>query len=78
MFERESHREKIMEARLRELKLKNKVKTGMYIPDEAAEEADRLQLEGAAIKAAEEEFYRVIENESNMPEPNGININNLI
>lgn len=64
MFERETHREKIMEARLREIKLKIRTKT-MPALNEQNDEMNRAQAAQAHVQAAEEEFYKIIEEEKN-------------
>ncbi|KAF5286702.1 hypothetical protein FQA39_LY16185 [Lamprigera yunnana] len=70
MFERESKREKILEARNRELRLKLKTKSATAIPTGSAQHLDKgakpSQLSlgtDPAVKAAEEEFFQIIENE---------------
>jgi len=69
MFERESRREKILEARNRELRLKQKSKQpqqgGETIDDEQIEEnlADLSEqiFADSIVKQAENDFYEVLE-----------------
>lgn len=76
MFERESKREKILEARNREIKLKQKQKSAGHIPDEAVEdeeepvgsgEIDDAMLQDSNVRQAEADFYAVIQQETAEP-----------
>lgn len=58
MFERETRREKILEARHREMRLKEKGRTEGK-DDELREEASAINLEELVTKA-EEEFFSII------------------
>lgn len=82
MFERESRREKILEARNRELKLKLKTKSVAFIPTQLGEESElgegeteeqlgegELFLQDPMVVAATTEFHEVIDAETKVPEP---------
>lgn len=76
MFERESKREKILEARNRELRLKMKTKSAQQLGAES--EAELKEKEASQISfgsdpevvAAEAEFFRVIDVELKGFDPN--------
>ncbi|KAK5639983.1 hypothetical protein RI129_010794 [Pyrocoelia pectoralis] len=69
MFERETKREKILEARNRELRLKMKAKSAEAIPTESQGQMETLAVEGDEfeldpnVQLAEEEFYYIVESE---------------
>ncbi|GLV48672.1 dynein axonemal intermediate chain 2 [Carabus blaptoides fortunei] len=68
MFERESHREKILEARLREIRLKQRLRATLRESNLPLDDSGKAKKDAAVAKAAEEEFYRVIERELRPPE----------
>lgn len=77
MFERESRREKILEARNRELRLKMKTKSAQQVVTESEMELmEKDRKEGSAtlfmdthVVAAEKEFFNVIDTELKGPQP---------
>lgn len=73
MFERETHREKILESRLRELRLKVKTRAG-HMTQAELDIDDQMDQETSVIRAAEIEFYKVIEDQLKPPQPVGENI----
>ncbi|XP_064216038.1 dynein intermediate chain 3, ciliary isoform X2 [Tribolium castaneum] len=73
MFERESKREKILEARNREIRLKLKARSALNVPEEGLEEEGKpsavdLFMDNNVVQA-ESDFYGVIEAETAEPEP---------
>jgi dynein intermediate chain 2, axonemal len=66
MFERETRREKILEARHREMKLKERVKSSKGHDDEAHEQP--AEGEENLVERAEEDFYQAIEQEIKLRE----------
>ena len=78
MFERESKREKILEARNREIRLKLKARSGVALVEEPTQEAAEGEEEpgeeipvdaffDSSVKQAEAEFYLCIEAETAPP-----------
>lgn len=61
MFERENKREKILEAKLRELKLK--VKAAQQIPEESEMKTSRVSVSETACTQAEQEYMKAVEKE---------------
>lgn len=69
MCERETHREKIMEARIRELKLKARVKSStlnVELGHDGKVEDEEAEIENM-LRTAEKEFYKTIEIELRGP-----------
>ena len=60
MFEREAHREKILEARNREIKLKQKQRASKMETEEITEE-QKKEILIAELAQAEEEFFTIVE-----------------
>lgn len=78
MFEREAKREKILEARNREIRLKQRLMSDLGAEGEEAKEAMGGELAKAAsakffedpmVIQAEQEFFQVIDYETKGPEP---------
>lgn len=82
MFEREAKREKILEARNREIRLKAKVRSSAHLIEDDAEkaggeikegeeEAEKDPYKDEYVNAAEEDFYKIINKElqKDMPIP---------
>jgi len=67
MFERETRREKILEARNRELKLKEKerVKSGVEHKEKSDAPVEESLREMDPIERAEKDFFKIIEDEKN-------------
>lgn len=71
MFERETRREKILEARNRELKLKEKEKAGGGAAHEADSKDKKDTTEETGLKEvdpiekAEKDFFKIVEEEKN-------------
>ncbi|KAF5294468.1 hypothetical protein FQR65_LT01594 [Abscondita terminalis] len=68
MFEREAKREKILEARNREIRLKQKTKSAQGLPTESTTAIDKDEKEDALnsdplVIAAEEEFFEIVDAE---------------
>lgn len=74
MFERETRREKILEARNREIRLKQKTAAKMSVSNIEPTGSDKLPsetfLNDPQVKAAEEEFFKIIEAETKQIDPN--------
>ncbi|XP_044269333.1 dynein intermediate chain 3, ciliary [Tribolium madens] len=73
MFERESKREKILEARNREIRLKLKARSAQNVPEEGLEEEGKpsavdLFMDSSVVQA-ESDFYGVVEAEMADPVP---------
>lgn len=64
MFERETRREKILEARNRELRLKHKVRSGTGVEDQKEKEPSEVAFIDSHVVAAETEFYQIIKQET--------------
>lgn len=77
MFERETHREKILESRLRELRLKVKTRAG-NLTQADLDIDDQMDQETSVTRAAEIEFYKVIEDQLRPPQPVGKNLQYLM
>lgn len=60
MFEREAHREKILEARNREIKLKQKQRASKLDIEDISEE-QKKEILIAELAQAEEEFFSIVE-----------------
>lgn len=72
MFERESHREKILEVRNREIRLKMKTKTSQTVIDEEQELVEKSAedlFKDQHVQHAEADFYEVIRKETAPEEP---------
>lgn len=74
MFERESKREKILEARNRELRLKLKTKSAQALTTESGTEIKEKEpsvqmLSDPLVMQAEEDFFQVIHYELYGPDP---------
>lgn len=63
MLERETKREKILEARQREMKLKERSRSEQSREDEAGRDLDGDQSPNQLITRADSDFYRVVEAE---------------
>lgn len=64
MFERETRREKILEARNRELRLKHKVRSGTMIDEQKEKEPSEIAFADSYVVSAETEFYQIIKEET--------------
>lgn len=75
MFDRETKREKILEVRNRELRLKQKTKasrTNVQEEEEVASGGTKSEedlFKDKHVEAAEDEFFEVIRKETKVPEP---------
>lgn len=64
MFERETRREKILEARNRELRLKHRVRSSTILDDQKEKEPSEIAFVDSYVVSAETEFYQIIKEET--------------
>ncbi|GJQ68712.1 hypothetical protein Trydic_g17247 [Trypoxylus dichotomus] len=60
MFERETRREKILEARNRELRLKHRVRSGTALDEQKEKEPSEVVFADSYVISAETEFFQII------------------
>lgn len=61
MFERESRREKIIEGKMREVRLKGKVRTSEVVPKEVSPKpAQIMSAADLMLEAAEKDFHELL------------------
>lgn len=64
MFERETRREKILEARNRELRLKHRARSGTALEEQKEKEPSEVAFADSHVISAETEFYQMIKEET--------------
>ena len=69
VFERETRREKILEARNRELRLKLKTKSGTALEEVKEKELSEVTFVDPLVEAAEKEFFDIIKREKEKISP---------